>query len=94
MKHPEGDIAESGTSFDESTPLARELAEMTRRRQAIAAEQLPLPENTRVFTVANQLTMLRMALVPAFVLLTLAREFTWALVRASSTAHPATATTR
>ena len=54
MKHPEGDIAESGTSFDESTPLARELAEMTRRRQAIAAEQLPLPENTRVFTVANQ----------------------------------------
>ena len=33
-----------------------------------------------VFTVANQLTMLRMALVPAFVLLTLGREFTWALV--------------
>jgi len=33
-----------------------------------------------VFTVANQLTMLRMALVPAFVLLTLSREFTWALV--------------
>jgi cardiolipin synthase len=33
-----------------------------------------------VFTVANQLTMLRMALVPAFVLLALAREFHWALV--------------
>ncbi|HXK10446.1 MAG TPA: CDP-alcohol phosphatidyltransferase family protein [Vicinamibacteria bacterium] len=33
-----------------------------------------------VFTVANQLTMLRMALVPAFVLLTLGREFSWALV--------------
>jgi cardiolipin synthase len=33
-----------------------------------------------VFTVANQLTMLRMALVPAFVILTLSREFTWALV--------------
>jgi len=33
-----------------------------------------------VFTVANQLTMLRMALVPAFVLLALAREFRWALV--------------
>ena len=33
-----------------------------------------------VFTVANQLTMLRMALVPAFVLLVLAREFSWALV--------------
>jgi len=54
VKHPEGDIAESSTSFDESTPLARELAEMTRRRQAIAAEELPLPANTRVFTVANQ----------------------------------------
>ena len=33
-----------------------------------------------VFTVANQLTMLRMALVPRFVLLALGREFTWALV--------------
>jgi cardiolipin synthase len=33
-----------------------------------------------IFTVANQLTMLRMALVPLFVLLCLSREFTWALV--------------
>jgi cardiolipin synthase len=33
-----------------------------------------------IFTVANQLTMLRMALVPVFVLLALGREFTWALV--------------
>ena len=33
-----------------------------------------------VFTVANQLTMLRMTLVPAFVLLALARAFSWALV--------------
>jgi cardiolipin synthase len=33
-----------------------------------------------IFTVANQLTMLRMALVPAFVLLALDRQFTWALV--------------
>jgi cardiolipin synthase len=33
-----------------------------------------------IFTVANQLTMLRMALVPAFVLLVLEREFSWALV--------------
>jgi cardiolipin synthase len=33
-----------------------------------------------IFTVANQLTMVRMALVPAFVLLVLAREFNWALV--------------
>jgi cardiolipin synthase len=33
-----------------------------------------------VFTVANQLTMLRMAFVPLFVVLVLNREFTWALV--------------
>lgn len=33
-----------------------------------------------VFTVANQLTMLRMALVPAFVMLALARQWRWALV--------------
>jgi cardiolipin synthase len=33
-----------------------------------------------IFTVANQLTMVRMALVPVFVVLVLAREFSWALV--------------
>jgi len=33
-----------------------------------------------ILTVANQLTMLRMALVPVFVMLALGREFTWALV--------------
>ncbi|MCU1578851.1 MAG: ParA family protein [Rhodoglobus sp.] len=54
MKHPEGDIAESSTGYDDSTPLARELAEITRRRQALAADRLPLPRATRVFTVANQ----------------------------------------
>ena len=54
MKHPEGEIAESSTEFDNSTPLARELADITRRRQAIAEERLPLPTRTRVFTVANQ----------------------------------------
>jgi len=54
VKHPEGDLADSVTSFDDSTPLARELADITRRRHAIAAEKLPLPEETRVFTVANQ----------------------------------------
>lgn len=54
MKHPEGDIAVSTTSFDDSTPLAREIADLNRRRQALAAEQLPLPAATRVFTVANQ----------------------------------------
>jgi cardiolipin synthase len=33
-----------------------------------------------IFTVANQLTMLRMAFVPLLVLLALGGEFTWALV--------------
>jgi chromosome partitioning protein len=54
VKHPEGDLAEASSTFDESTPLARELAEMTRRRQALAEQQLPLPDEPRVFTVANQ----------------------------------------
>ena len=38
----------------EDTPLAREIADLTRRRSALAAEQLPLPPKTRIFTVANQ----------------------------------------
>lgn len=54
MKHPEGDIAQTSAGFDESTPLARELAEITRRRQALAADRLPFPRATRIFTVANQ----------------------------------------
>jgi chromosome partitioning protein len=58
VEHPEGDIAEHPTvtpadSFDD-TPLARELAENTRRRLALAAEAPPLPDKTRIFTVANQ----------------------------------------
>jgi chromosome partitioning protein len=36
------------------TPLARELSDLTRRRQLVAANVLPLPDHTRVFTVANQ----------------------------------------
>jgi chromosome partitioning protein len=39
--------------FDE-TPLAREIADLTRRRVALSEEKLPLPARTRVFTVANQ----------------------------------------
>lgn len=54
MKHPEGSLASSTRNFDDTTPLAREIAENTRRRRAIAAEILPLPRETRVFTVANQ----------------------------------------
>jgi chromosome partitioning protein len=38
----------------DDTPLARELADITRRRQAMAIAQLPLPPSTRIFTVANQ----------------------------------------
>jgi chromosome partitioning protein len=38
----------------DDTPLARELAEITRRRQVLAAAALPMPSTTRVFTVANQ----------------------------------------
>jgi cardiolipin synthase len=34
---------------------------------------------TQVFTIANQLTLLRLLLIPAFVLLTLYGEFGWAL---------------
>jgi cardiolipin synthase (CMP-forming) len=34
---------------------------------------------TQVFTLANQLTLLRMLLIPAFVILTLYGEFGWAL---------------
>ena len=40
--------------YDETTPLAREVAEITRRRIALEATTLPLPESTRVFTVSNQ----------------------------------------
>jgi chromosome partitioning protein len=42
------------SGFDESTPLARELAEITRRRQLLSSQDLPLPTKTRIFTVANQ----------------------------------------
>lgn len=40
--------------YDETTPLAREVAEITRRRIALEATTLPLPASTRVFTVSNQ----------------------------------------
>ena len=53
---PSGSLAEPTASpFSlEDTPLARELSELTRRRQAIAADTPPLPLKTRVITVANQ----------------------------------------
>ncbi|MDB6426214.1 ParA family protein [Curtobacterium sp. 20TX0008] len=44
----------SSTDYDSSTPLAREIADLNRRRRAIATQQFPLPAKTRVFTVSNQ----------------------------------------
>jgi chromosome partitioning protein len=41
-------------SFDESTPLAREVADIAHRKQILAATAIPLPRDVRVFTVANQ----------------------------------------
>ena len=43
----------SRASLDE-TPLAREIAQLTQRRAALAADVLPLPSQTRVLTIANQ----------------------------------------
>ncbi|NQX13997.1 ParA family protein [Microbacteriaceae bacterium VKM Ac-2855] len=42
------------TAFDASTPLAREIADMTRRRAILNAAPLPVPDSTRVITISNQ----------------------------------------
>ena len=39
--------------FD-TTPIARELADLARRRRVLESSQLPLPNETRVITVVNQ----------------------------------------
>ena len=44
----------SDQGFDATTPLAAELADLTRRRRALAEVSVPLPTNTRVIAVANQ----------------------------------------
>lgn len=56
MKHPDKTTEDVKTvlSTDDSTPLARELVDLTRRRQALTSRTLPLPSAPRVFTVANQ----------------------------------------
>ncbi|HWU45306.1 MAG TPA: AAA family ATPase [Humibacter sp.] len=54
MKHPDSEGAPATVGFDESTPLAREIADLTRRRQAVEQSTLPLPARTRVFTISNQ----------------------------------------
>lgn len=41
-------------AFDATTPLARELADLSRRREALRADHLPRPERTRVMTISNQ----------------------------------------
>ncbi|HET6826629.1 MAG TPA: AAA family ATPase, partial [Amnibacterium sp.] len=46
--------ARGSSGFDDSTPLARELADITRRRARIQSTALPKPKATRIFTVANQ----------------------------------------
>ena len=40
--------------YDGSTPLAREVADITRRRRAVETQNFPLPDTPRVITVANQ----------------------------------------
>ena len=56
MKHPgeNQQTGSPGSGVDNSTPLAREISDLTRRRQVIAAERLPKPESTRVITISNQ----------------------------------------
>jgi chromosome partitioning protein len=56
VKQPDQDaqVGTSPASFDASTPLAQEIHELTRRREAIASETLPLPSRTRIFTISNQ----------------------------------------
>jgi chromosome partitioning protein len=58
--HPAGASTSASTtsavtpSREDDAPLAREIAEMTRRRRMLAADNLPLPSAPRVLTVANQ----------------------------------------
>ncbi|GAB3794900.1 chromosome partitioning ATPase ParA [Humibacter antri] len=40
--------------MDTSTPLASEVADLNRRRQAIEETTIPLPSRTRIFTISNQ----------------------------------------
>ncbi|QJU55469.1 ParA family protein [Herbiconiux sp. KACC 21604] len=42
------------TAFDATTPLARELADLSQRRRRLATREFPLPHSSRVLTVANQ----------------------------------------
>jgi chromosome partitioning protein len=52
VKHHDAPAAPA--DFDSTTPLARELADLTRRRHQVEITKLPRPAETRIFTVANQ----------------------------------------
>jgi len=54
VKHPDSDGVRTAVGYDDSTPLARELADLNRRRRVIEQTTLPLPSRTRVFTISNQ----------------------------------------
>jgi len=41
-------------AIDDSSPIARELAHETKRREKLMGRRLPRPEKTRIFTVSNQ----------------------------------------
>ncbi len=41
-------------AIDDSSPIARELAHETKRRERLVGRNLPRPEDTRIFTVSNQ----------------------------------------
>ncbi|WP_425287303.1 ParA family protein [Leifsonia stereocauli] len=47
-------VPAAAVSTEAETPLAREVADHARRRQALASAPLPLPERTRIFTISNQ----------------------------------------
>ncbi len=51
---PSQPLVESISLMDDSTPLALEVAEDTRRRIALAGRRFPRPKETRVMTVSNQ----------------------------------------
>lgn len=42
------------STIDEASPLMREILDLTHRRKNLAEANVPLPQNTRIFTVSNQ----------------------------------------
>jgi chromosome partitioning protein len=54
VKQPREDQQAGSPGSGLDTPLAREISDLTRRRQVIAADRLPKPASTRVITISNQ----------------------------------------